>query len=154
MTKRRWICIVALALMMQWAMGQGNQSQQEKASSRGEGWQAFEWKGLMEDAARTGSPWHPFLTQPTLSMGVYRLPAGSDDGQSPHEKDEVYYVAQGQAVLRVGEDDIPVSPGSVLYVRAGADHHFHSIAEDLVVLVFFSAAEPPQAPRPRGSNDH
>jgi quercetin dioxygenase-like cupin family protein len=33
-----------------------------------------------------------------------------------------------------------VSPGSVLFVRAGIDHRFHSITEDLEILVFFSSA--------------
>lgn len=154
MMKRRWLFIAALALVVQCALGQENQSGQRETATQGEGWQAFEWKGLMEASAGTGSPWHPFLNQPTLSMGVYQLPSGSSDGQSPHDKDEVYYVVQGRAVLRVGEDDIPVSPGSVVYVQAKAEHHFHSIAEDLVLLVFFSAAEPPRAPKPRGSNDH
>ena len=33
-----------------------------------------------------------------------------------------------------------VQSGSVLYVKAGVDHRFHSITEDLSVLVLFSSA--------------
>jgi quercetin dioxygenase-like cupin family protein len=35
-----------------------------------------------------------------------------------------------------------VKAGSVVYVRAHADHRFFNIEEELKVLVFFSAADP------------
>jgi len=35
-----------------------------------------------------------------------------------------------------------VQPGSVIYVKAGVSHRFHSIKEELNVLVFFSTAAP------------
>jgi quercetin dioxygenase-like cupin family protein len=34
-----------------------------------------------------------------------------------------------------------VSEGSVVFVAAEVEHRFHSITEDLVVLVFFAPAE-------------
>ncbi|HSG39002.1 MAG TPA: cupin domain-containing protein, partial [Thermoanaerobaculia bacterium] len=35
-------------------------------------------------------------------------------------------------------EDMAVGPGSVLFVAARVEHRFHSIAEDLEVLVFFA----------------
>jgi mannose-6-phosphate isomerase-like protein (cupin superfamily) len=78
-------------------------------------------------------------------MGVYRLPAGGRDPQSPHTEDEVYYVVDGQAQIRVGEEDRSVGPGSIVFVAAHVDHRFHSIEENLTVLVFFAPAEYSQA---------
>lgn len=127
------------------------EEQAEEPEPRPQVWQAFDWQELMADSEQAQSPWLPFLRRPTLSMGVYRLQAGGRDGQSPHAQDEVYYIAEGKAVLQVEDDQVPVEPGSVVYVRAGAEHRFHSIEEELVVLVFFSAAKPPQAPKPRGT---
>ncbi|MCC5885253.1 MAG: cupin domain-containing protein [Gammaproteobacteria bacterium] len=81
-----------------------------------------------------------FLRSPALSCGVYRLPAGSRDMQGAHDDDEVYYVLSGRARMRVGDEDRPVSPGDLLYVRATAEHNFFEIEEDMTLLVFFANA--------------
>ena len=39
---------------------------------------------------------------------------------------------------RIGGRDRAVSPGSVLFVGAGVEHRFHSIEEDLEILVVFA----------------
>ena len=82
---------------------------------------------------------------PSLSMGVYRLPAGSVDPQSPHTEDEVYYVVGGRAQIRVGDEERSVGPGSIVYVAASVPHRFHTIEDELIVLVFFAPAEYSQA---------
>jgi mannose-6-phosphate isomerase-like protein (cupin superfamily) len=82
-----------------------------------------------------------FIRVPSLSVGLYELPAGGTDPQSPHGEDEVYHVVSGRATIRVGDEDRPVGPGSVVFVAAGVSHRFHSIEEDLSVLVFFAPAE-------------
>ncbi len=76
-----------------------------------------------------------------MSLGVYTLPAGGEDPQQPHTEDEIYYVANGRAIIRVGDVDYPVIAGSIVYVAANVEHRFHSISEELTVLVFFAPAE-------------
>lgn len=77
----------------------------------------------------------------TLSSGVYRLPAGAVDGQSPHREDEVYVVTRGAADLEVEGRRTPVRPGTVAYVPRRADHRFVDITEDLEVAVVFAPPE-------------
>lgn len=84
-----------------------------------------------------------FLRVPAMSAGVYVLPAGAEDTQTPHREDEIYYVVHGRAVFRRGEEELPVRPGEVLFVPARQPHRFHSIVEDLVLLVVFAPAEQP-----------
>lgn len=103
--------------------------------------QAFELAQLLDQRARTGKLYFEFLKVPDLSMGVYRLAAGATDPQSPHTEDEVYYVVSGQAKIQVGSEDRAVQAGSVVYVAKNVEHRFHSIQEDLAVLVFFAPAE-------------
>jgi quercetin dioxygenase-like cupin family protein len=50
-------------------------------------------------------------------------------------------VIRGRGRFRAGDDDSEVSAGSVLFVAAEVGHHFHDIAEELAVLVFFAPAE-------------
>jgi len=102
--------------------------------------EAFNLDELRASRERSGKEYLPFFNVPSMRMDVYALAAGADDAQSPHEEDEVYYVARGRAVLRVDSKDYPVEAGSLVFVAAHAVHKFHSIQEPLEALVFFSAA--------------
>jgi mannose-6-phosphate isomerase-like protein (cupin superfamily) len=96
---------------------------------------------LLAQQQQTGRPYLEFLREPSLSVGLYALPAGGVDGQQPHTEDEVYYIVSGHAAIQVADESRPVGPGSVVFVAAGVRHHFHSITEDLTILVFFAPAE-------------
>src|SRR4029077_10944840 len=76
-----------------------------------------------------------------LSVGLYVLPAGGVDDQTPHTEDEVYYAVRGRAAFRVGDADHQVKPGSMLFVPAHVPHNFHDIAEELVLVVFWAPPE-------------
>ena len=102
---------------------------------------AYELPELLQIQANSGRLYHEFINVPSMSVGVYHLPAGGTDPQQPHTEDEVYYVVSGRAMIRVGDEDRPVSAGSIIFVAAEVEHRFHSIAEDLVILVFFAPAE-------------
>ncbi len=73
-----------------------------------------------------------------MSCGLYRLRAGEHDPQSPHDRDEVYYVIEGRATLAMTNEELAASPGATLFVPAGAEHRFVNITEDLLLLVMFS----------------
>ena len=103
--------------------------------------QAFELSQLLSMSERTGIHYIEFLRHPSLSVGLYTLPAGSIDPQQPHTEDEVYYILSGQGVIQVGNEISAVQEGSVIFVAAGDSHHFHSITADLTILVFFAPAE-------------
>ena len=76
----------------------------------------------------------------SLSLTIARWPAGSVDDQQPHTEDEVYLVSAGRAVLTIGDERVPVEPGSIAFVAAGVEHRFSEIVEDLETLVFWSPA--------------
>jgi mannose-6-phosphate isomerase-like protein (cupin superfamily) len=105
--------------------------------------EAFETRELLERFAREApaDSYLEFLRVPALSAGIYRLAAGAVDPQGPHREDEVYVVVEGRATVSVGGEDRPVEPGSIVFVAAGVEHRFHSIAEDLTLLVLFAPAE-------------
>lgn len=103
--------------------------------------QAFELNEQISQRADLNKPYLEFLKVPDLSMGLYVLPAGCSDPQSPHTEDEVYYVLSGKAQIRVAEEDREVQAGSIVYVAKNVEHRFHSIEAELTVLVFFAPAE-------------
>lgn len=96
---------------------------------------------LETQRAQAGKRYLEFLRIPAMSAGVYVLPAGGTDPQSPHKEDEMYYVVRGWGHMRVGSEDHIVKEGSVIFIAAGVEHRFFDITEELVVLVFFAPAE-------------
>ncbi len=103
--------------------------------------ESFDVERLEAEQAGSGHAYHEFLRVPALSCGLYMLPAGGTDAQRPHTEDEVYYVLHGRATLDVGDHEHLVHPGSVVYVPANLPHRFHTIEEDLKLLVVFAPAE-------------
>jgi len=102
---------------------------------------AFDFDELVTSLRDSGERYHEFLRVPAMSAGLYALPIDGVDQQTPHREDEVYQVLRGRATLQVDQAEIPVGPGSIVYVPAQAPHRFHSITEDLLVLVWFAPAE-------------
>ncbi len=101
-------------------------------------WELHEVEAAREAAGRL---YHEFVSVPDLSAGLYVLEAGATDPQSPHGEDELYYVVEGRARVRVGDQDRTIQPGSLVFVGAGVPHAFHDIVERLVLLVVFGPAE-------------
>ena len=106
---------------------------------------AFELAQLVTECSQAGSQYLEFIRKPSLSVGLYMLSAGAIDQQEPHTEDEVYYVASGRASIQVANESRPVEAGSVVFVQANVEHRFHTITEDLTILVFFAPAEYSQA---------
>jgi mannose-6-phosphate isomerase-like protein (cupin superfamily) len=103
--------------------------------------EAFTIEQLIATQTAGERPYHEFLRRETMSLGLYVLPAGGVDPQQPHNKDEVYYIISGQGQIDVGDETQPVQPGSIVFVAAHVPHKFHSITEELKILVFFAPAE-------------
>lgn len=101
----------------------------------------FDTNDLGDRLHESADRYHEFIRKDAMSVGLYRLPAGSEDPQEPHTEDEVYHVIEGRAKLRVGDESRPVGPGDVVFVERGVDHAFLDIEVDLVTLVFFAPAE-------------
>ena len=102
---------------------------------------AYELTQLIQQRNDSNKLYLEFLKAPDLSMGLYVLPAGGVDPQSPHTEDEVYYVVSGRAQIQVADEDRAVQAGSIVYVAKNVEHRFHSIEAELTVLVFFAPAE-------------
>jgi len=96
---------------------------------------------LAEEHRRVAGRYVEVLRATALSVGLYRVGAGSDDDQRPHGEEEVYLVLEGSGRFRMGDEDYEVTPGHLLTVPARVEHSFHSITEDLLLLAFFAPAE-------------
>ena len=105
-------------------------------------WQVFELGELLGSSDPNAPPYSEFLRVPSMSAGIYRLPVGARDMQGPHDEDEVYFVIEGRARLRVEGEEHEVKRGAVLFVRATSRHSFFEVEEDMTMLVFFASGGP------------
>jgi mannose-6-phosphate isomerase-like protein (cupin superfamily) len=101
---------------------------------------AFRLQELIDRQAETGDEYREFLRVPAMSLGLYVLPAGGEDTQTPHRQDEIYLVLAGRGMVHVVGEDRPVETDDLVFVAANAEHRFHSITEDLKLLVVFAPA--------------
>jgi len=101
----------------------------------------FHIDDLTRGRAAKGKLFLEFLRIPSMSAGVYVLPAGAADPQKPHHEDELYYVVRGRARMQIGGEHADVHAGSVIFVEAEREHRFYDIQEELEVIVFFAPAE-------------
>lgn len=103
--------------------------------------EAYELTHLLNQRHESGRPYLEFIKNDSMSVGLYILPAGGVDTQSPHTEDEVYYVISGRGQIFVGGEDRPVQPGTTVFVGKNVEHRFHHIETELTLLVFFAPAE-------------
>ncbi|WP_420630483.1 cupin domain-containing protein [Candidatus Leptofilum sp.] len=103
--------------------------------------EVFKTEQLITEQAEGEKLYLEFLRHESMSMGLYILPVGGVDPQQPHNEDEVYYIISGQGQIDVGNETQPVQPGSIVFVAAHVPHKFHTITEELKILVFFAPPE-------------
>jgi mannose-6-phosphate isomerase-like protein (cupin superfamily) len=77
----------------------------------------------------------PIFAHGSLEVELY-TPKGHDP-QKPHRRDEIYLVSRGTGKFFDGERRHDVSPGSFIFVAAGATHRFEDFSDDFAVWVFF-----------------
>lgn len=59
------------------------------------------------------------------------------DPQTPHDRDEVYVVAQGSGMFVRGAERVACGPGDMLFVPAGMEHRFEHFSDDFATWVMF-----------------
>jgi hypothetical protein len=66
----------------------------------------------------------------------YYAPSG-EDRQTPHDRDEFYFVISGRgAFIRAGER-VPFGPGDMIFAGAGEEHRFVDFTADFATWVLF-----------------
>lgn len=92
------------------------------------------------DALALGPPPAGNLAVPVFRHGTLEVefyaPRGVDR-QQPHDRDEVYVVARGDALFFDGETRRRIDAGAFLFVAAGQVHRFEELSEDFAAWVLF-----------------
>lgn len=89
----------------------------------------------------SGNWFYGFMSKGTMDAGILRLMPGEKDPQGPHANDELYYVINGQGFIQLGKEDVPIKPGSIIFVPAGKKHNFHGNKDELQILYVFAGED-------------
>ncbi len=76
-----------------------------------------------------------FFKNNTLDLELYK--PHLVDKQTPHDRDEVYLIASGEAVFELEGKTTNVKTGDFLFVPAYAPHKFVEFSEDFSTWVLF-----------------
>ena len=98
----------------------------------------FDLAQIVGGHSENGELYHEFFKAKRVSVGLYGLKAGETDPQSPHTEDEIYYIVSGAGTIEIDGEHREVSAGSVIYVEEHVTHRFHTITEDLSIIVVFA----------------
>lgn len=75
------------------------------------------------------------VRQGTTNAGIY-APHQTDE-QEPHDQDEFYVIVNGSGFFVADGDRQPFSPGDLIYVAAGVEHHFEDFTPDFATWAIF-----------------
>ena len=82
-----------------------------------------------------GEPFTDVIRHGSMIVKIF-APRGKDH-QTPHEQDELYLIKSGRALFVLNEKSEAVEPGDVLFIPAGAPHHFEQMSSDFVAWAVF-----------------
>ena len=82
-----------------------------------------------------GEPYQCVLNQPGAQILIF-APRGTDH-QTPHNRDEAYFIVTGSATLEIEGKPHPVVAGDVAWLPRNVEHRFVDISDDFVTWVAF-----------------
>jgi mannose-6-phosphate isomerase-like protein (cupin superfamily) len=59
------------------------------------------------------------------------------DTQTPHDRDELYFVISGRGQFERADERVAFAPGDVLFAAAGETHRFVDFSDDFATWVLF-----------------
>mgnify|MGYP002628943119 CR=1 FL=1 len=92
-------------------------------------------KKAKEAISGSESPFKEVFAHGTLSVELYQ--PDKIDHQTPHERDEVYIIAEGSGKFHLENEYISFEKGDFLFVPAGKEHRFESFTADFSTWVLF-----------------
>ncbi|HBP37987.1 MAG TPA: hypothetical protein DD640_04465 [Clostridiales bacterium] len=79
----------------------------------------------------------------TIQINEGTLKAGCKTGGGVHEKNEIYFIFRGSAVIHLDQETFNIQAGDTVFIPGGVFHSLdnNSPTEDLVLLTFWENAQ-------------
>ena len=74
-----------------------------------------------------------------MITGLYSLPsAAGGDAALTQQVDQINYVIKGSAKMAIGEEQVELTAGSVIYLKAGTSHRYYDLQGDFEAYIMFA----------------
>lgn len=93
------------------------------------------------DEADHGHVFHALVEEEFISEGeLLFVPRGvtahEDEATHVHDREEIFVILQGKAVVHFDDSDEAIGPGDVMVIEPGENHHLESDEADPCVLLY------------------
>ncbi len=95
----------------------------------------FTFKDAIDRHMSGNADYTQLFERATFDIGFYR-PIRFDK-QTPHERDELYLIAEGSGDFVCGDETRPFAQGDIFFVPAGVEHRFTNFTYDFATWVIF-----------------
>ena len=82
--------------------------------------------------------WLSIVEEKNLETGVLFLQPGKKDNQSPHNKDEIYFILKGDGFLNINGTDYSVEENKLFFVKRNTNHFFHGNKTTIKSIYFLN----------------
>jgi mannose-6-phosphate isomerase-like protein (cupin superfamily) len=83
----------------------------------------------------TGSPFVEIFRKGNISAEMYK--PEKVDLQTPHTRDEFYFIVSGSGMFQNGEEHYPFKASDLIFVPAFVEHRFYDFTDDFSTWVVF-----------------
>jgi mannose-6-phosphate isomerase-like protein (cupin superfamily) len=98
---------------------------------------------VVDALAHRGEFFRVLQTSARSQTAVMTIAPGGDGGPpEAHAGDQIVYVVEGEARLRIGEEEHAAGPGALVVIPAGTRHHVENPGR--VPLFFVTVYAPPE----------
>lgn len=98
-------------------------------------WEAFELADLIAQRTEAEVTFMPFLDRESMLAGLLELMPGDEDTRPTVPLDEVYYIFEGEGIFQVGEQNINIESGMVIFTKAGSNGRFTELSQAVRAVV-------------------
>lgn len=108
-------------------------------------WETFAVAEMQAERNRQDVSYLTFLDELSFRMGLLNVPVGTDVGLITNQRDVVYFVVHGSALLSTDSVDVEIAEGHVVFVRGDVEHRVREVEAELDVVVFFRITVPQES---------
>ena len=71
-----------------------------------------------------------------VTFGVCEVPPGCGMNLHHHQQPEYYYIQEGEGIVYLEEEIIPIEAGSMVYIPSNATHGIRNTANTIISLIW------------------
>ena len=99
----------------------------------------FDIESLINDIQESNTYYKSFIDTENMDVGVLHLKPDQEDNQLPHDKDEVYFILQGDGYFEIGNEIHKIVENRFYFVPKEIKHRLFANNKNIIAIYFFGS---------------